>query len=153
MQAQPRADRVEYACSNCGTLNRIPRARLYDDPTCGACKRRVFPHAAVTGSDATFTREVLESPLPTLVDFWAAWCGPCRVVAPILEELARERGGRLKVVVLNVDENPQVAGRYGISAIPNLKLFKEGRVVEEVAGAVPKAQLLARIGPHLPARS
>src|SRR5262245_47943419 len=95
--------------------------------------------------DASFEREVLQSPTPVLIDFWAPWCGPCRAIAPVVEELAKEYAGRLKVVKMNVDENPQTPSRYGVRGIPNLILFKGGQVKEQIIGAVPKTQLVKAI--------
>ena len=92
-------------------------------------------------SDATFEAEVLKSDVPVLIDFWAPWCGPCRAIAPVVEELALENAGRLKVVKLNVDDNPQTPARYGVRGIPNLILFKGGVVQEQIVGAVPKSRL------------
>ncbi len=92
-------------------------------------------------TDATFEQEVLKSDLPVLIDFWAPWCGPCRTIAPIVDELAQEYAGRLKVVKMNVDDNPATPGRYGVRGIPNLILFKAGEVKDQIVGAVPKAQL------------
>ena len=96
-------------------------------------------------SDMSFNQEVLTSDLPVLIDFWAPWCGPCRAIAPVVEELAGQYAGRLKVVKMNVDDNPQTPSRYGVRSIPNLVLFKGGEVADQVIGAVPKAQLVKAI--------
>lgn len=103
----------------------------------------------IEGTDANFTQEVLKSATPVLVDFWAPWCGPCRMVAPVVEEIANEMVGKLKVVKLNTDENYGVAGQYGIMSIPTLGIFKNGKLVEAVIGAVPKQHLVSKITPHL----
>lgn len=95
--------------------------------------------SAVT--DASFKDDVLESKVPVLVDFWAPWCGPCRMVAPVVEEIAEQYEGQVKVVKLNTDENPQVASQYGIRSIPTLMIFKGGQRVDMVVGAVPKTTL------------
>ena len=103
--------------------------------------------AAVT--DATFQEKVLESDVPVLVDFWAPWCGPCRMVAPVVEEIADQYEGQIKVYKLNTDENPSVASQYGIRSIPTLMVFKGGAKVDMVVGAVPKATLSTTIDKHL----
>ncbi len=145
------SDTVEYPCAACGAVNRIPRRRILDDPKCGACGAKVFPRRPVEATDATFGAEVMDSPIPVLVDYWADWCAPCRMMAPVLEEVARELGGRVKIVKLDVDRNPSTAARYGITSIPALKVFQAGRVIDEVAGAIPKSQLLARLRRAVPA--
>ncbi len=96
-------------------------------------------------SDGSFEAEVLQSPLPVLVDFWAPWCGPCKAIAPVVAELAKEYDGKLKVVKMNVDDHPQTPSRYGVRGIPNLILFKAGQVRDQIVGAVPKAHLVKAI--------
>jgi thioredoxin 1 len=100
-------------------------------------------------TDTTFPAEVLQAPLPVLVDYWAEWCGPCRMIAPILEEVAKEYAGRLTVTKLNVDENQQTPQKYGIRGIPTLMLFKNGNIEATKVGAVSKSQLTAFIDSHI----
>jgi thioredoxin 1 len=99
--------------------------------------------------DANFSTEVLNAQQTVLVDFWAIWCGPCKMVAPIVEELASEYNGKLKVAKMDVDANPRTAMQYGIRSIPTLMVFKGGQVVEQIVGAVPKRYLLEKVTPHL----
>ncbi|MCK4881508.1 MAG: thioredoxin [Candidatus Omnitrophica bacterium] len=100
-------------------------------------------------TDANFEQEILKSDLPCLVDFWAPWCGPCLAVGPVIEEIAREYQGKLKVGKVNVDEAPKVASQYEVTSIPTLSLFKNGERVDTVVGAAPKEQIISVIGSHL----
>jgi thioredoxin 1 len=105
--------------------------------------------AIITGTDAAFDTEVLKSDLPVLVDFWAPWCGPCLMIAPVVEEIAESHKGKLKVVKLNVDENGQTPQTYGVMAIPTLILFKGGQAKEKVVGALAKNKLVDLIAKYL----
>lgn len=105
--------------------------------------------AVTTVDDNNFEQEVLKADLPVLVDFWAEWCGPCKAVAPIVDEIATELSGKLKVAKLNVDEAQDVAGKYNIMSIPTFLIFKAGNPVEQIVGAMSKDQLLAKINPQI----
>jgi thioredoxin 2 len=132
-------------CNSCGASNRVPVAKLQQglQPVCGRCKAPLIVGGKPeTVTDATFSSGVEGSPLPVLVDMWAPWCGPCRAVAPVLEQLAVEMAGRVRVAKLNVDEHPATAARFGIQSIPALLLFKGGREVDRLLGARPKADIV-----------
>jgi thioredoxin 2 len=134
------------SCPSCGGANRVRRERILEglSPVCGHCKSGLAVDAApVTVTDESFPREVLSHPRPVLVDLWAAWCAPCRMIAPTLEEIAGEMMGKVRVAKVNVDENPQSHAAMRVSGIPTLVMFKGGKEVDRVVGALPPAQLRA----------
>ena len=147
-------------CPQCGARNRVDeRASLDKQPVCGRCGAKLpapTPGAAADGkpqavTDATFANDVVaaSSSLPVLVDAWAEWCGPCRIVAPVLDQLAAESGGRYKIAKLNVDENPRTAERFRISSIPAMLIFKRGELVDQLIGLQPKPAIAARLDRHV----
>lgn len=150
MEVRVSEDLVVQRCSSCGAGNRISRARFGDVPRCGRCKSALFPAAPVVVDDASFAADVEQAVIPVLVDFWAPWCGPCRAVAPMLEKVAAERAGRVKIAKVNVDENPQLASRFGIQAIPTLVVMRDGREIGRIRGAVSKPTLDAELQRRLP---
>jgi len=138
-------------CTACGAINRVPMDKLQAQgrPICGRCKRPlpigVQDTAPVTVTDATFASEVERSPVPVLLDAWAPWCGPCRMIAPIVDQLAAELSGRVRVAKLNVDDNPVTAGRLDVRSIPMLLVFKGGREIDRIVGVQPKAEIQRRV--------
>jgi thioredoxin 2 len=132
-------------CPNCGTRNRV-RPVERGVPRCASCHQDL--PWVVDADGATFGEEIVAS-VPVVADFWAAWCGPCRMVSPVLDALAQEHAGHLKVVKVDVDANPALAQRYQAMSIPLLVVFRDGEPVDRIVGALPRAQLAQRLAPHL----
>ena len=135
-------------CPACGATNRVPAGPLSAGrrPVCGRCKQPLpLAAAPLVVTDATFASDVEASPLPVLLDMWAAWCGPCRMLAPVVEELATELAGRVRVAKLNVDENPATAARFGVRSIPTLLVLSRGREMDRIVGVQPKAEIVRRL--------
>jgi thioredoxin 2 len=135
-------------CASCGATNRVPLDKLSGNaqPICGRCKNALALSAhPIIVTDSNFASEVEQSPLPVLLDMWAAWCGPCHKIAPVIEQLATELAGRVRVGKLNVDENRQTAARFGVQSIPTLLVLKDGREIDRLVGAMPKQEILRRL--------
>jgi thioredoxin 2 len=143
------SDVATVRCGSCGATNRVPSAKLAQGlaAKCGRCKQPL-PRADATPlvvTDATFAAEVERSPVPVLVDAWAAWCGPCRMLAPVVDELAAELAGQVRVAKLDVDKNPATASRFDIRSIPTLLVIAGGREVDRIVGVQPKHAIRARL--------
>ncbi len=136
-------------CPKCGAKNRVPQAKINDRPVCGKCK---YPLSGSISSgvplditDNSFDNEVLAFNGPVLVDCWAPWCGPCRMLSPVIEQIAKDYRGKLKVVKLNTDENPKIAMKYNIQGIPTMLFFNRGEQKDRVTGALPRQEIEKRI--------
>ena len=145
-------------CAKCSAKNRVDEhAAVVSQPVCGKCGAKL-PEVTATSShkpqvvtDATFASEVVSASasVPVLVDCWAPWCGPCRMIAPVLDQLATESGGRYKIVKLNVDDNPSISAQFQVRSIPTMLIFKHGKMVDQIVGAVPKQVIAARLHAQL----
>jgi thioredoxin 2 len=133
--------RVTVSCPSCSKLNRVKLSRLGDQPKCGSCGKAIRLDQPIALSDRDFERVVTGSEVPLLVDFYADWCGPCKVMAPHIEELARKHAGRALIAKLDTDRNQTTAQRFAIRGIPTLIVFRDGREVAREVGAVPKPRL------------
>jgi thioredoxin 2 len=140
---------MNVVCPHCDTVNRVPDARLTERPKCGKCKRDIFEGHPLTLTDANFDRHLSNGELPLVVDFWAAWCGPCQMMAPAYEQAAARIEPRARLAKVDTEQNPQLAQRYGIRSIPTLAIFKGGRQVASQAGAMSLPQLLQWIDARL----
>ena len=133
------------ACPFCETLNRVDLSRIGQQPKCGKCGKPILLDRPIAISDATFERVTTDTTVPVLVDFYADWCGPCKVMAPLLDDVARRRAGELLIAKLDTDRNPATGMRFGIRGIPTMILFRAGKEIARRVGAVPPPDLEALV--------
>jgi thioredoxin 2 len=133
---------IHVVCPRCDTTNRLPRERLGDGGICGKCKQRLLDGRVLTLDAGRFARHVASSDIPVVVDFWAPWCGPCKMMAPHFERAARELAGTARLAKLDTDQEQAVAGRYGIRSIPTLIAFRSGREIARQSGAMDASTLV-----------
>lgn len=136
------SDTLQTACPACGGLNRLPAARLGDAANCGRCHAPLFPGRVIDADASGFERHVTRGDLPVLVDFWAPWCGPCRMMAPAFEAAAKRLAPQFRLLKVNTEEEQALASRFAIRSIPTLILFQEGREVARMSGAMSEEQLV-----------
>ena len=140
-------------CPSCRTKNRIPSDKAEITPNCGKCGSSINTEELLIGkpvivTDENFEKGVIRSQLPVFLDCWAPWCGPCKIIGPVIEELAAEWKGRVRVCKLNVDENPQVASQFQIRSIPTMLIFDNGQLKESLVGALPKRQIVQKMAQY-----
>src|SRR5262245_47029119 len=143
------AESVHVVCPACGTVNRLPTGRLGDGGKCGKCHKKLFDGHPVAMDEADFRHHIEGNDLPVLVDFWAPWCGPCRMMAPKFEEAARRLEPQIRLGKVDTEEAPALASALGIRSIPTLALFRGGREIARISGALDAAQIAQWVEPHL----
>lgn len=139
------SETIHAVCPHCGKTNRLPTERAGQQPDCGACGKPLFAGRPVEIDDARFHDYLERTDLPVVVDFWASWCGPCRMMAPHFEQAAKKLAGRVQFLKVDTDANPQLSQQYSIRSIPTIALFRGGREVRRSAGAMTAAQIEAWI--------
>ena len=142
------SDNVQVVCPVCGKINRVPQARLADGATCGSCHKSLFNGKPLSLDGDSLKRHIKKNDIPLVVDFWAPWCGPCKMMAPAFEQAAQQLGSAARLAKLNTDNYPDAAAPYNIRGIPTLILFKSGREIDRSSGAMSLSQLIAWIGQH-----
>ncbi len=142
-------DAIQIVCAACGAVNRIPADKPAQQAKCGRCGAKLFTGQPVELNDALFPKFVQKTTIPVVVDFWAEWCGPCKMMAPEFAKAARELEPQAKFVKVNTERNQMTAMQYGIRSIPTLMIFREGKVVAQQAGAMPASQIVEWVKTHL----
>lgn len=140
---------MELVCPNCAAVNRVPDERLSERPKCGKCGLPLVPATPIDLTQASFDKFISRDGLLVLVDFWAPWCGPCKMFAPTFSQLAGQYVGRVRFAKVNTEVEQQIAAQYNIRSIPTLALFQNGREIDRLAGALPAAQLHSWLARHL----
>jgi thioredoxin 2 len=143
------SETVLVPCPACNTVNRLPRERLAEGAICGRCKRALLPGHPVELTRANFEPQIAKGELPIVVDFWAPWCGPCKMMAPAYEQAAAQLGPKVRLAKLDTEAEPEIAGRFAIRSIPTLVAFKDGREVARQSGAMALPQLMQWISAHV----
>jgi len=149
MNAKPAQDPVNIVCPQCQSINRLPACRLHDVPTCGACKQALFRAHPVELTSDSFERYIFRNDIPVLVDFWAPWCAPCKMMTPAYLEAARELEPEVRLAKLNTEDAPAIAARFGIRSIPTMILFSGGREAERQSGAMGSGDVVRWVRAHI----
>ncbi|USE80178.1 thioredoxin TrxC [Cupriavidus gilardii] len=142
-------DSVHIVCPHCQSINRVPAAKLDDQPNCGRCQRPLFTGEPIELNSATFARQAQRSDIPLLVDFWAPWCGPCKMMAPQFQQAARLLEPKVRLAKVNTEAEPQLAAQFGIRSIPTLVLFRGGREIARQAGAMGAQDIVRWVSAQL----
>ena len=143
------SDAIQIVCAACGAVNRIPADRPADQAKCGRCGGKLFPGAPVELNDAIFPKFVSRTSVPMVVDFWAEWCGPCKMMAPEFAKAAKELEPQAKLVKVDTERNQMTAAQFGIRSIPTLMIFRDGKVVAQKAGAMPASAIVEWVKAYL----
>jgi thioredoxin 2 len=143
------SDSLHIVCPRCETINRVPSPKLTDHPNCGKCKQKLFTGHPVELTSANFQKYTERNDIPVVADFWAAWCGPCKAMAPVFEQAAAQLEPRVRLAKVDTEREQALAARFGIQSIPTLAVFKNGREVARQAGAMPLPSLLSWIRKHV----
>lgn len=141
------SDMMRILCPRCHTINRVPAVRLAEGPKCGQCHERLFTGDPIVLTTEDFDIHATRSDIPLVVDFWAPWCGPCKMIGPLLDEIARESEGRFRIAKVNIDDEPALMQRFGVRAVPTLLFFSNGEMRDQIVGGAPKKTIFEKLAP------